>query len=144
MTNICGDSVAGSNNRKKGSNVRRFISIALIVSIVGLSLPAQAGMLPTTSVVANPAKERIIGLLERSDVRQQLASLGVDPADAKARVAALTDDEAAQLAARVDSMPAGGDGIGAILGVAVLIFLVLLLTDILGFTHVFPFTKPIK
>jgi len=124
--------------------VRRFISIALIVSITGLSLPAQAGMLPTAAVVANPAKERIMGFFERSDVRQQLATLGVSPADAKARVAALTDDEAAQLAARVDSMPAGGDGIGALVGAAVLIFLVLLLTDILGFTHVFPFTKSIK
>ena len=41
-------------------------------------------------------------------------------------------------------MPAGGDGIGALVGAAVLIFLVLLLTDILGFTHVFPFTKSIK
>jgi len=124
--------------------VRRFISIALIVSITGLSLPAQAGMLPTAAVVANPAKERIMGFFERSDVRQQLATLGVNPADAKARVAALTDDEAAQLAARVDSMPAGGDGLGALVGAAVLIFLVLLLTDILGFTHVFPFTKSIK
>jgi len=101
-------------------------------------------MLPTAAVVANPAKERIMGFFERSDVRQQLATLGVSPADAKARVAALTDDEAAQLAARVDSMPAGGDGIGALVGAAVLIFLVLLLTDILGFTHVFPFTKSIK
>ena len=124
--------------------MRRFISIALIVSITGLSLPAQAGMLPTAAVVANPAKERIMGFFERSDVRQQLATLGVNPADAKARVAALTDDEAAQLAARVDSMPAGGDGLGALVGAAVLIFLVLLLTDILGFTHVFPFTKSIK
>ncbi len=144
MAHTRGARVARFNNRKKGFTVRRFISIALIVSISGLSLPAQAGMLPTTAVVANPAKERIMGFFERSDVRQQLATLGVNPADAKARVAALTDDEAAQLAARVDSMPAGGDGLGALVGAAVLIFLVLLLTDILGFTHVFPFTKSIK
>ena len=144
MAHTRGARVARFNNRKKGFTVRRFISIALIVSITGLSLPAQAGMLPTAAVVANPAKERIMGFFERSDVRQQLATLGVNPADAKARVAALTDDEAAQLAARVGSMPAGGDGIGALVGAAVLIFLVLLLTDILGFTHVFPFTKSIK
>ena len=144
MAHTRGARVARFNNRKKGFTVRRFISIALIVSITGLSLPAQAGMLPTAAVVANPAKERIMGFFERSDVRQQLATLGVNPADAKARVAALTDDEAARLAARVDSMPAGGDGIGALVGAAVLIFLVLLLTDILGFTHVFPFTKSIK
>jgi hypothetical protein len=125
--------------------MRRFISLVLIVSIAGMGLPlqAQAGMVPTTAVASSAAKERIIGLLERSDVRAQLTSLGVNPLDAKARVAALTDDEAAQLAARMDNLPAGADG-GALLGAIVLIFLVLLLTDILGFTHVFPFTKPIK
>ena len=125
--------------------MRRFISLVLIVSIAGMGLPlqAQAGMVPTTAVASSAAKERIIGLLERSDVGAQLTSLGVNPLDAKARVAALTDDEAAQLAARMDNLPAGADG-GALLGAIVLIFLVLLLTDILGFTHVFPFTKPIK
>ena len=124
---------------------RRSVSTALIVSMVGMGLPlsAQAGMVPTTTVAAEPAKERIVSLIERSDVRAQLQALGVNPNDAKARVAALSDAEAAQLAARFDSLPAGGDG-GAIIGAAVLIFLVLLLTDILGFTHVFPFTKSIK
>lgn len=126
--------------------LRRSISTALIVSIVGMGLPlsAQAGMLPTPTVAQQPAKERIIGLIERSDVRARLQSFGVNPADARARVAALSDDEAAQLAMRLDSLPAGADGGASIIGAAVLIFLVLLLTDILGFTHVFPFTKPIK
>jgi len=127
------------------TSFRRFVSVLLIVSITGMGLPltAQAGMLSTQSVAAEPAKARIASLLERSDVQAQLQSLGVNPVDAKARVAALSDDEAAQLAARFDSLPAAGDG-GALVGAIVLIFLVLLLTDILGFTHVFPFTKPIK
>ncbi len=126
--------------------MRRLLCTALIVSIagVGLPLPVQAGMLPTAAVASSPAKARIVGVLERGDVRTQLASLGVDPADAKARVAALTDEEATQLAARLDSLPAGGDGIGPIIGAALLIFLVLLLTDILGVTKVFPFTRPIN
>jgi hypothetical protein len=75
-------------------------------------------------------------------VRQQLQSHGVNAADAKARVAALNDAELAQLSSRIDSLPAGGD-VG-ILGFVLVVFLVLLLTDILGFTHIFPFTKPIK
>lgn len=125
---------------------RRSISVALIVSMagMGLPLPAQAGMLATPSVVSSQAKERIIGVLERGEVRTQLAALGVSQADARARVAALSDEEAAQLAARIDGLPAGGDGLGAVVGAALLIFLVLLLTDILGFTKVFPFTKPIR
>ena len=36
-----------------------------------------------------------------------------------------------------DELPAGGD----LLGAAVLIFLVLLFTDIMGYTKVFPFTR---
>jgi hypothetical protein len=125
---------------------RRCISTALIVSMVGMGLPlsAQAGMVATPTVAAQAAKERVLSVIERSDVRAQLESFGVNPADAKARVAALSDDEAAQLAARFDSLPAGADGGASIIGAVVLIFLVLLLTDILGFTHVFPFTKSIK
>ncbi len=126
--------------------MRRLLCTALIISVAGLGLPlpAQAGMLATPTVAASSAKARILGLLERDDVRAQLQALGVNPADAKARVATLSDDEAAQLAASMDSLPAGGDGFGALIGAAVLIFLVLLLTDILGVTHVFSFTKPIK
>src|SRR5258706_16233524 len=112
---------------------RRSVSTALIVSMVGMGLPlsAQAGMVPTTTVAAESAKERIVSLIERSDVRAQLHAFGVNPADAKARVAALSDAEAAQLAARFDSLPAGGDGGGAVIGALGLIFLVLLLPGLL-------------
>src|SRR3954463_5080025 len=122
--------------------MRRFLSIVLIVSTAGMALPlpAQAGMLPTDAVT----KERITGFLDRSDVRAKLESMGVNPADAKARVAALSDDEATQLAAKIDQLPAGADAGGALIGALLIIFIVLLITDILGVTKVFPFTKPIK
>jgi hypothetical protein len=60
---------------------------------------------------------------------------------ARARVAALSDAEAAELAARIDELPAGGIDV---LGVALIVFLVLLLTDILGYTKIFPFTRPAR
>jgi hypothetical protein len=61
--------------------------------------------------------------------------------EANQRVAALTDDEARILSTQLDSLPAGGfDALGAIL----IVFIVLLITDILGFTKVFSFTHPIK
>ena len=126
--------------------MRRLISVVLILSLfgMGLPLPAQAGMLPTESVVPSPAKDRVVTFLDRTDVRAQLESMGVNPADAKARVASLTDDEAAQLAAKIDNLPAGGDGVSALIGALLIVFIVLLITDILGFTKVFPFTKPVK
>ena len=60
---------------------------------------------------------------------------------AKARVNSLTDEEVSQVARQMDQLPAGGDGLAIIVGAAVLIFLVLLLTDILGLTDVFKFVK---
>jgi hypothetical protein len=59
----------------------------------------------------------------------------------EARVAALSDEEAAQLAARLDELPAGGSDF---LTIALIVFLVLLFTDIMGYTKVFPFTHPAK
>ena len=122
---------------------RRFVSLLLIMSMA-LPLPAQAGMLSTEAAIAGDTKERIVSFLERSDVRAQLESLGVNPSDAKARVASLSDAEAAQLAGQIDRMPAGADAAGAIVGALVLIFIVLLITDLLGLTKIFPFTRPIR
>ena len=96
------------------------------------------------AMIATPTQhDALLRILERADVQQQLEARGVSVEQAKARVAALSDAEAAQLAAQIESLPAGGDG-GALIGALLIVFLVLLLTDILGLTKVFPFTKPIK
>jgi hypothetical protein len=117
--------------------LRRLIAGLLILSLV-LPLPVHAGMVATESLLE---RERIATLLERADVQAQLQAYGVSFGEVKARVAALTDAEAAELAARIDELPAGGV---SILGAILIVFLVLLLTDILGYTKVFPFTKPMK
>jgi hypothetical protein len=118
---------------------KRFVSSLLIVCLAGLGLPVQAGMLPTEA--ANAERSRVLNVLDREDVRAQLQAHGVSPADVKARVAAMTDDEVAQLAGQIDSLPGGG---ADVLGVILVVFIILLITDILGFTKVFPFTKSIK
>jgi hypothetical protein len=116
---------------------RRLIASLLIVSLIA-PLPVQAGLVSMQKMLD---QERIMKVVDRAEVRAQLHAYGVDAAELKARVAALTDEEAAEVAAKIDSLPAGGiDILGAIL----LVFLVLLVTDILGYTKVFPFTKPIK
>ena len=125
------------------ARLRRLMAGLLIVSIagIGVPLPAHAGIVSTDAAFASAERGRIASMLERADVRAQLEAYGVRAADVKARVAALTDEEAAQLAGKLDSLPAGGDGI---IGALLLIFVVLLITDILGLTKVFPFTRPIK
>ena len=119
--------------------IRRIVASFLILCLGAMSIPvpALAGIVGTDAVVAGFERERLAGLLDRSDVRARLQALGVDPALARARVAALTDEEAARLTAEMDALPAGGDA----LGVALIVFLVLLFTDIMGYTKIFPFTR---
>ena len=117
----------------------------LIVSCTSLSIPMQASaaVIPTDAVIAQATamdlsrqRSELTTFLTRSDVQTQLVSLGVDHNQAAARVAALSDDEVQQLYGKMQTLPAGGD----ILGTLVFIFLVLLVTDLLGLTSVYPFT----
>jgi len=85
------------------------------------------------------AHARVATFLDRKDVQEVLERYDVDPAEAKARAAVLTDAEAADLAARLDSMPAGGSSVGIIVGAILIVFFVLLITDLLGLTNIFPF-----
>ena len=119
-------------------------SCALMLG-TGLPLPAHAALIGTEQLLQNDSAARttIRSFLARAEVRRELAARGVDPADAQARVAALSDDQAQQLAARIDQLPAGGDGVGDVVGALVLVFVILLITDLLGWTKVFPFTRPI-
>jgi hypothetical protein len=89
-------------------------------------------------------RELLGSLLDRADVRAALERQGVSADDAKARVNALSDDEVERLAARFDSLPAAGNGFESALWLGFLVFVILLVTDILGFTKVFSFTRPAK
>lgn len=129
----------------------RFVARTLSVALVWCGLQAsvaQAAFVPTADLNATQANPQqatqqdgrasLNALLAREDVRAQLLSHGVSPEAASARIAALTDEEARQLASQFGDLPAGGDG----LGVVVLVLLVLLLTDLLGVTDVFPAVRP--
>lgn len=129
------------------SRFMRMTSRLLITSVLALGLPVQsvyANMVTTDKVAASAhsqsERERIRSFLDREDVRKGLQSQGIDASTANARVAALTDQEVQQIAGKLDNMPAGGDIVGAL----VTVFVILLLTDILGFTKVFPFTHSVR
>jgi len=128
-------------------SMRKPIAGLVIVAISAFSIswaPAHAAMVSTDEVlkqnIQNLDRERLTILLDRSDVRKQLEAWGVKSEEAKAWIDSLTDREITEIVARIDQMPAGG-GIGTLLGVAVLVFFVLLVTDILGYTDIFPFVK---
>src|SRR5688572_4019365 len=96
------------------NRLRRFIAFLLVASMAGLGfpLPGQAAMITTDSTLAgSDDRASFASLLDRAEVRAELKARGVSADEVKARVATLTDEEAARLAARMDELPAGGDGI---------------------------------
>jgi len=108
-------------------------------------VPAHAAMVSTAEILkqnqGNLDREHLRILLDRSEVRAQLEAWGVNSEEAKARVDSLTEQEIAEITAQLDQMPAGGSALGTLVGAALIVFIVLLITDIAGFTDVFPFIK---
>lgn len=123
------------------------ILLAMAVAWTGFLHTAQATLISTEQVVQAAAtgsddRARIDAALARDDVLEQLQRFGVDPQQARDRVAALTDEEAARLAGTLDSAPAAAGP--SFLGVVVFLFVLLLVTDILGLTKVYPFTRSVR
>lgn len=102
---------------------------------------AAAQSAASNSINADEARAHIDATLARADLQAAFEQRGVDLAQVKARVAALTDSEAQTLATQIDQAPAGASDI---LGALIFIFVLLLVTDILGLTKVFPFTRSIR
>ena len=122
---------------------RELISVIAVLAILGLFLPtspAVASWIGTRAATESP-KARITALLDQQEVVEALAALGIDPAEAKRRAAGMTEREAMLAMEHMDNMPAGGSAVGALVGAAVLIFVILLVTDLLGLTDVFTFVK---
>jgi hypothetical protein len=117
----------------------------LMVVIAGPYQAALAALIPTEaaieSVAAANARQNIKSFLSRQDTQSCLISKGVSPDEAVARIDSLTDAEALMVSKHIDTMPAGGSAVGIIVGAILLVFIILLITDLTGLTDVFPFVK---
>lgn len=129
------------------ASVLRHTSRALIVSMALACLPVaqvNAGLVGTeatlSSITMTSEREQVRSFLMRDDVVSLLQQRGVDHAAALARVDAMTDGEVQTVAERLDQLPAGGNALGLLFAA----FVILLVTDILGFTKVFPFTRSVR
>lgn len=128
----------------------RQTAFLLVVSMFTLFIQvpmAQAALVGTQDALAVDAdksvaqRDAVRGFLQRNDVKAQLETLGIKAEDAQARVDTLTDSEVASIAGKLDQLPAGGN---SVLGAIVFIFVLLLITDILGLTKIFPFTRSVR
>lgn len=125
------------------NKIKKLFIYALVsaFTFVSFTQPARAAMIGTEQVLSTEAaqqnQQKIAAALERPDVIAQLEKFGVSKELAQERVAALTDAEAAALAGRIDALPAGA----GVLETVGLIVLILIITDLLGLTRIFPFTR---
>ena len=118
--------------------------MAILMLMIYAPLPsAIAAMIPTdeaTGPVANAdQRAKVDAFLNRVDVIKIIEAQGVDPEEARKRVASLTDSEIDQLAHKIDQLPTGGDILGTIVIIGVIFFLVLILLELTGFIDVFTF-----
>ena len=79
-------------------------------------------------------------MLDNEVVKSYLLANGVDRETVQSRLDGLSDAEIRALSERFDEYPAG-EGFETLLILAFLAFIALLITDILGYTDIFPFVK---
>lgn len=119
------------------------LSAQLVLATQAVTM-AQAEMLSTDSAISKYSaladRAVLIDTLQKQDIRDQIVALGVDPAEAEARLAALSDAEIATILTQMEQDNAGADIIGTLFTV----FIILLVTDLLCFTNLFSFTRCIR
>ena len=129
--------------RKLSKPTAIFLSLYMLM----LAFPYQfawAALIGTESIL-NVDREQIPraylnSFLARKDIQAAMVSQGLDPQEAQQRIDSLSDAEVRDIVNEIDQLPAGGV-LGTILIIAFLVFVILLLTDIGGYTDIFPFVK---
>jgi hypothetical protein len=115
------------------------ITLSGLMIFVSLTPPVSAAVISTEQVLTMEDRQaRIAGIqasLARADVQNAMIELGVDPAQAQARVHALTDEELLQLEGQLETLPAGGDGVLVLIGAVFLVLLILELTGAINIFH---------
>ena len=118
---------------------RLALSVLIAVGVMSLSIPAQAAMVGTAQIVGGgQILDQETMQLKRDWIQAQLEEGGISPADSALRVSSLSDEQVINIHKRIDEMPAGAGAAGTIL----LIFAILAITDLMGWTDIFPFIRP--
>jgi len=129
------------NLSKKG--IAFALSAQLVLATQAVTL-AQAEMLGTDAAInkytALANRNALMDEMQREDVQAEIVALGIDPAEAEARLAALSDAEIAMMLTQIEDDSAGADIVGTLFTV----FVILLVTDLLCFTRVFNFTRCVR
>jgi hypothetical protein len=127
----------------------KLISMVVTIFMVLMTVPVHsvlAAMIGTETILdmarVQQTRNFLNQFLARADVQKALIVQGVDLQEAQARIDSLTDAELMHIADQIEQLPSGGsDFLGFLLVIALIVFLVLVITDLTGATDVFPFIK---
>ena len=124
---------------------RKFISLVSVLCLLAVQInPVQAAIVGNNELLAQAQHDtkvsQLISMLDKSSVQEKLIQMGVDPIAAKDRINQLNDEELSSLIQDMDSLPAGGDAGSTLMT----LFIIFLITDMLGATDIFPFVKNIN
>ncbi|SRR3990167_2417026 len=123
--------------------MNKFLKASILCPMLVLGMSqASAAVFSSEQVIANQQfnfnKQQVLSYVDSAEVQNKLIELGVSPADAKQRIANMTHAELNALNTQMNEMPAGG-----IIGVVVTVLVVVVVTDLMGLTDVYPFINPI-
>ena len=120
-----------------------FVSILMTLILLSIHFPvhsAFAVMIKTETVLTSQDehdfRESVRAFLDRQEVRSFLSAGGIDPAEAQKRVDSLSDTEVRHIADKIEQLPAGSGAGATLVYVAIIVLLVLLITELLGYTDI--------
>ena len=119
------------------------LSVLFTVGVISFSIPAQAAMVGTAQIVGvagGQVLDQKVMQQKRDWIQAELVKGGISPAESALRVSSMSDNQVMQIHQRMDEMPAGAGAAGTI----VLIFAILVVTDLMGVTDIFPFIRPME
>ena len=119
------------------------VLLSLLLALAPL-IPAQAAIIGNQQIInqgeSQQTRSSLHQLIEQQSARQQLQAWGVDPGQIQNRINSLTDSELARINQQLDMHNAGG----GVLGILLIIFVVFVITDVIGATDIFPFIHPVN
>ncbi|HBA32714.1 MAG TPA: hypothetical protein DCZ12_01110 [Gammaproteobacteria bacterium] len=118
-----------------------FVSFFLLSTVVSANTEIVGTQMLLNSSQPELSKQTLIETLNTKAIEAELVSMGVSPEAAIQRVQSLTNEEALALQAHLKDLPAGG---ADAVGIALFIFTLFVITDIVGATDIFPFIRPVN
>ena len=124
------------------------VSVFMTILILLLAVPYQsvfAAMIGTETVIdmasGQEARDCLNRMMIREDVQTVFTSYGINPLEAKTRLDTLSDAEIMSLYDQIEQLPSGGSDLGTAFIAVGVVFIILFITDLLGYTDVFSFTR---